>query len=95
MVWFRKSIYLSYEICIQLKPSSFFPVDFCGPHQSHKNQGIKLSAPAELHVGGRHTYDWVLLVVPKGSFATLLPPPQGHAAFGTMPHTLASVNQNL
>jgi hypothetical protein len=30
----------------------------------------------------------------KGSFATLLSPPQCHSTFGTMPHTLASVYQS-
>jgi hypothetical protein len=30
-----------------------------------------------------------------GSFATLLSPPHCHAAFGTMPHIVASVEQNL
>jgi hypothetical protein len=36
----------------------------------------------------------VLPGAPKGSFATLLSPPLCHAAFGTMPHTLASVDQS-
>jgi hypothetical protein len=30
----------------------------------------------------------------EGSFATLLSPPQCHAAFGTMPHTLVSVDKD-
>jgi hypothetical protein len=45
-------------------------------------------------VGGRHTYDRVLPGAPKGSFATLLSPFQCHAAFGTIPYTLASVEQS-
>jgi hypothetical protein len=43
-------------------------------------------------VGGRHTYDRVLPGALKGSFATLLSPPQCRAAFGMMPHTLGSVD---
>jgi hypothetical protein len=39
-------------------------------------------------------YDGVLSGAPKGSFVTLLSLPQWHAAFGTMPHTLASVDQS-
>jgi hypothetical protein len=42
----------------------------------------------------RVTYDGVLPGAPKGPFVTLLSPPQCHAAFGTMPHTLASVDQS-
>jgi hypothetical protein len=61
----------------------------------HKNRGIQQSPPAEPHVGGRHTHNGVLPGAPKGSFATLLSPPQCHAAFRTMPHTLALVDQNL
>jgi hypothetical protein len=36
----------------------------------------------------------VLPSAPIGLFATLLLPPQWHAAFGMMPHTLASVDQS-
>jgi hypothetical protein len=46
-----------------------------------------------MRVEGIHTYDGVLPGTPKESFATLLSPPQCHADFGTMPHTLASVDQ--
>jgi hypothetical protein len=49
----------------------------------------------ELHAGGRHTYDWVLPGAPKGSFVSLLSPPEGHAPLGTMPHILASVVRDL
>jgi hypothetical protein len=45
-------------------------------------------------VGGRHTHDRVLPGAPKGSFVTLLSPPQCHAAFGTMSHTFAVVDQS-
>jgi hypothetical protein len=43
---------------------------------------------------GRLTYNGVLAGAQKGSFATLLSPPQSHAAFGTMPHTLVSVDHS-
>jgi hypothetical protein len=57
------------------------------------NRVIKQSPPAKAHAGGRHTYDRVPGAL-KGSFVTLLSPPQCHAAFGTMPHTLASVDKS-
>jgi hypothetical protein len=61
---------------------------------SHTRTGeLKLLPSAEPHASGRHTYNRVL-GSQKGSFATLLSPPQCHAAFGTMPHTLASVDQS-
>jgi hypothetical protein len=74
--------------------SIFFLWVSCGPYQSHKNLGIKQSPPTEPNAGGRHTYGWVLPGTSKGSFATLLSPPQCHAAFGTKPHTLALVDQS-
>jgi hypothetical protein len=52
------------------------------------------SSPIESHAGERYTYGGVLPGAPKWSFATLLSPPQYHAAFGTMPYTLASVDQS-
>jgi hypothetical protein len=39
-------------------------------------------------------YDRVLPGALNGSFSTLLSPPQCHAIFGTMPHTLALLNQS-
>jgi hypothetical protein len=56
--------------------------------------GIEQSPPAEPHAGGRHTDDGVLSDAPNGSFATLLSPPKCRAAYGTMPHTLESVDQS-
>jgi hypothetical protein len=53
---------------------------------------IKPSPPTEPHAGGRYTLDGVLPGALKRSFVTLLSPPQFHAAFGTMPHTLATVD---
>jgi hypothetical protein len=44
-------------------------------------------------MNGRHTYDRVLLGAPKGLFVTLLSL-QCHAALGTIPHTMASVDQS-
>jgi hypothetical protein len=52
------------------------------------------SPAAELHAGARHTYEGVLPGAPKGAFTTLLSPPQCHAAFCTMSHTLASVDKS-
>jgi hypothetical protein len=44
--------------------------------------------------GANHTWDGVLLGAAKGPSATVLSPRQCHAAFGTMPHTLSSVDQS-
>jgi hypothetical protein len=63
-------------------------------HISHTRTRELKSPPAEPHAGGKLAYNGVLLVAPKESFATLLSPPQCHAAFGTLPHTLASVDQS-
>jgi hypothetical protein len=52
------------------------------------------SPSTEPHADGRFTYDGVLRVSPRGSLMTLLSLPQGHAAFGTIPSTLAWVNQS-
>jgi hypothetical protein len=46
-------------------------------------------------VCGRHTYNGVLPGAQKGSFTTLLSATQWHTTFGTMPHTLATVDQRL
>jgi hypothetical protein len=75
------------------KPSTFF-CRFLVVHISPTRTGELKSSPAEPHTGGRHTYDRVLPGAPKGSFVTLLSPPQCHADFDTMPHTLASVDQS-
>jgi hypothetical protein len=72
----------------------FFLWIYCGLYYSRKSSGIKQWPPAEPHAGVTHAYDGVLPGAPKGSFATLLSPPQWHAAFGTMPPTWASVDQN-
>jgi hypothetical protein len=63
-------------------------------HISSKRTGELKSSPAEPHTSGRHTYDRVLPGAPKGSFVTLLSPPQCHADFDTMPYTLASVDHS-
>jgi hypothetical protein len=73
---------------------AIFPCNFCRLYQCHKNQRLKQSPAAKPHVGGRHTHNGVLPGAPKGSFATLLSPPQCHVAFGTMPHTLAPVDHS-
>jgi hypothetical protein len=43
---------------------------------------------------GRHTYDGVLPRPPKGSFVTLLSPPQYPAALFMIPHALTLVDQS-
>jgi hypothetical protein len=63
-------------------------------HISPTRTGELKSSPTEPHAGGRRAYGGVLPGAPKGSFATLLSPSQCYAAFGTMPHTLASVDQS-
>jgi hypothetical protein len=73
---------------------NFFVLISRGLQESHKNLGIKQSPPAESPMGGRHTYNRVLFRSQKESFVTLLSPPQCHEALGTMPHILASVDQN-
>jgi hypothetical protein len=55
---------------------------------------IKQSPPTEPHMAGRRTNDRVLLVAAKGSFATLVSPPECNAAFGAMPHAFSSVDQS-
>jgi hypothetical protein len=56
---------------------------------------VKQSPPAEPHAKACiHTCDGMLPRAPKGPFATLLSPPQCYAAFGRMPHTLASVDHS-
>jgi hypothetical protein len=69
-----------------------FLILFSSPFKSHEKQELnshKPTPPTELHMGGRHTYDEVLHSAPKGSFATLLSPPQYHAVLSTVPHNLA------
>jgi hypothetical protein len=48
----------------------------------------------KLSVTLRPLYYVVLRGAPKGSFATLLSPPQCHPAFATMPHAFCSADQS-
>jgi hypothetical protein len=64
-------------------------------HVSSTRTGESQFPPAEPHAGGRRTHNGVMPGDPKGSFATLLSPPQCRAAFGTMPDTLATVDHSL
>jgi hypothetical protein len=50
------------------------------------------SPSTELHADGRPTYSGVRPGPPRGSLTTLLSVPQCHAAFGTIPSTLAWVD---
>jgi apolipoprotein N-acyltransferase len=54
----------------------------------HHDQRIKQSPPAKPHAGGRHTCEEVVPAALKGSFVTLLSPPQYYAIFGMM-YTIA------
>jgi hypothetical protein len=58
-----------------------------------KGENIK-SPSMEPHVDGRPTYNWVRPGSPRGSLTTLQSLPQGHAAFSTIPSTLAWVDQS-
>jgi hypothetical protein len=71
----------------------FWPCRFLMVHISRTRTG-ELVTTSRVPWGGGHTHDGVLPGALKGSFATLLSPPQCHAAFGTMPHTLAAVDQS-
>jgi hypothetical protein len=87
-----KKVNLSDEIWIQLKPSSFFPLcRFLVVHINSTRTG-ELQSPQQspMSAEGIYATGCLLPCAPKGSFATLLPPPQCHAAFGTF----ASVDQN-
>ena len=55
----------------------------------------KIRSPSTVpHADRRPTYDAVWPASPGGSIMTLLSLPQCHAAFGTIPSTLAWVDQN-
>ena len=58
-------------------------------------RGKTLSLSTEPHADGRPTYNGVRPGSRRGSFKTLLSLPQCHAAFGTIPSTLAWVDQSL
>jgi hypothetical protein len=72
-----------------------FAICFCrvlavliSPTRTRELNGHHQQSP--MRVEGIHTAGYC----PKVSFATLISPPQCHAAFGTMSHTLASVDQS-
>jgi hypothetical protein len=50
--------------------------------------------PTEPNADGRPTYNGVRLGSPRGSLTTLLSLPQCHVALGTIPSTLAWVDQS-
>jgi len=52
------------------------------------------SLSMEPHANGRPTYNREQPGSPRGSLTTLLPLPQCHAALGTIPTTLAGVDQS-
>jgi len=62
---------------------------------SHKKTRKNIwSPPMEPHVDGRPTYNGVQPGSPRGLFKILLSLPQCHAAFSTIPSTLAWVDQS-
>jgi hypothetical protein len=68
---------------------SFFPVYFLWSILVPQDPGYYPVTTSRTRAGGRGVAG-----VPKCSFTTLLSPPQCHAAFGTMPYTLASVDKS-
>jgi hypothetical protein len=68
----------------------YFPCSIFIPRELGEQQ----LPPTQLHTAGMHLYDGVQPGALKGSLAILLSPPQSHAALGTMPYTLASVDQS-
>jgi hypothetical protein len=60
----------------------------------HMGKNIRSPSP-EPHADGRPTYSGVWPGSPRGSIMTLLSPPQCHAAFSSIPSTLAWVDQSL
>ena len=73
---------------------SFISVRVPNKEPSHKN-GENIWPPStEPHVDRRPTYNGVQSGSPRGSFATLQSLPQCHAAFSTIPSTLAWVAQS-
>jgi hypothetical protein len=78
VAWFDKNVYLSDEIWISLTRT--------GELNSHHQQ-------SPMGVVGIHTMGCCPVPRRDHLFTTLLSPPQCHVAFGTMPHTLATVEQ--
>jgi hypothetical protein len=93
-IWYLPHIVMSIKGLLFMAFALYFSVDFLWSVLVQQKPGIKQSSPAEPHMGGRHTYGGVLPGDPKGSFVTLVSPPQCHAALGTIPHALASEDQS-
>jgi hypothetical protein len=74
--------------------ATYFPADFMWSMLVPQEPGNETVTTAQHHAAGRHTYSGVLPGAPTGSFPTLLSPLPSHARFGTMPYTLATVDQN-
>jgi len=65
----------------------------CPPTYIHMGKNIS-SPSTEPHADGKPTYNGVRPGAPRGSLMTLQSLPQCHAAFGTIPSTLAWVDQS-
>ena len=63
----------------------------CSFIYSYMSAGVPAKEP---HADGRPTYNRVRPGSPRGLLMTLLSLPQFHATFGTMPSTLAWVDQS-
>jgi len=63
------------------------------PSYIHKGKNVR-SPSTEPHADARPTYNGVRPWFPKGIVTTLLSLPQCYAAFGTIPSTLAWVDQS-
>jgi len=73
---------------------SFISIGVPNKEPSHE-KGKNIRSPStEPHVDGRPTYNGVRPGSPWGSFKTLQSLPQCHAAFSTIPSTLAWVDQS-
>jgi hypothetical protein len=98
VAWFHKNVYLSDECWIHLKPLPCFSFRFFVVHISpitiRELNSDHQQSPMRVGCCPYCPYCGVLPGALKGSFVTLISPPQCYAAFGTMPHILASVDQS-
>jgi hypothetical protein len=80
----RELLYMASAISLLLSCSIFVS----------REMGNKCHHPQSPYGGKALMREWVLPDAPKGSLTTLLSPPKCHAAFGTIRHTLASLDQS-
>jgi hypothetical protein len=89
----HKNVYLSNDIWIQLK-RSFFPCRFLVIHISSTRTGKLNSHHQQSPMPVECIHTTGCCPVPRRDHLRHCYPPQCHAAFGTMPHILASVNHS-